>query len=157
MELKDIYELWDRLEQSSVSELELEMQGVHLRLKKGETDAVGVVPVSCQKTVSKAADEAPNAVDAPKSAPEEAARTDNANRSCIKAPLVGTFYLAPAPGETPFVTVGQQVHKGDVVGIIEAMKLVNEITAHEDGIVTAIVAEDGSMVEFDQVLVELMK
>jgi acetyl-CoA carboxylase biotin carboxyl carrier protein len=73
----------------------------------------------------------------------------------IKAPLVGTFYRAPSPEDKPFVTIGQTVKKGDVVGIIEAMKMMNEITAAQDGVVTAIDAEDGSLVEYDQTLVRL--
>lgn len=73
----------------------------------------------------------------------------------VKAPLVGTFYCAPSPEEKPFVSVGQTVKKGDVVGIIEAMKLMNEITAPEDGVVKSIFAENGNMVEYGEVLLVL--
>lgn len=73
----------------------------------------------------------------------------------VKAPLVGTFYCAPSPEETPFVTVGQSVKKGDVVAIIEAMKLMNEITAPADGVVKSIFAENGNMVEYGEVLMVL--
>ena len=69
--------------------------------------------------------------------------------------MVGTFYQAPSPEEAPFVTVGQKVKKGDVVGIIEAMKLMNEITAPCDGIIETIDAENGQMVEFHQVLMRI--
>ena len=65
----------------------------------------------------------------------------------VKAPLVGTFYCAPSPEEKPFVEVGQSVRQGDVVGIIEAMKLMNEITAPADGVVKSIHAENGNMVQ----------
>ena len=71
------------------------------------------------------------------------------------APLVGTFYRAASPEKEPFVKVGQRVRKGDVVGIIEAMKLMNEVTADHDGIVKEIPAENGALVSFHQTLVRL--
>ncbi len=68
----------------------------------------------------------------------------------VKAPIVGTFYAAPAPDKAPFVTVGQQVKKGDVIMIIESMKLMNEVTSEFDGTVKEILVENGNPVEFDQ-------
>lgn len=73
----------------------------------------------------------------------------------IIAPLVGTFYTKPSPDAKPFVQVGQVVRKGDVVGIIEAMKLMNEIRAKEDGVVSRFLVEDGKLVEFQQGLIAL--
>ena len=73
----------------------------------------------------------------------------------IKAPLVGTFYTAAGPDEEPFVKPGQSVHAGDVIGIIEAMKLMNEVTADCDGTVKEVAAENGTMVEYGQPLVIL--
>ena len=66
--------------------------------------------------------------------------------------MVGTFYAAPSPGAAPFVKVGQRVRKGDVVGIIEAMKIMNEIKAPCDGKIIRIMAQPGDMVEYNQVL-----
>lgn len=77
------------------------------------------------------------------------------NEKVINAPLVGTFYTKPSPDAKPFVQVGQMVHKGDVVGIIEAMKLMNEIKAKEDGVVSRFLVEDGKLVEFQQALIAL--
>lgn len=77
------------------------------------------------------------------------------NEKVIAAPLVGTFYTKPSPDAKPFVQVGQMVHKGDVVGIIEAMKLMNEIKAKEDGVVSHFLVEDGKLVEFQQGLIAL--
>lgn len=68
----------------------------------------------------------------------------------VKAPIVGTFYAAPAPDKDPFVTVGKQVKKGDVIMIIESMKLMNEVTSEFDGTVKEILVENGNPVEFDQ-------
>ena len=73
----------------------------------------------------------------------------------LRAPLAGTFYRSQAPGEPPFVSVGQLVRKGDVVGVIEAMKLFNEIRAEQGGIVKEICAENGQLVEYHQNLVRL--
>ena len=81
--------------------------------------------------------------------------TDNASAGDaaeIKASLVGTFYQAPGPDEQPYVKVGQQVKKGDVVGIIEAMKLMNEVVAPQDGVILSIDSTDGNMVQYGQVL-----
>ena len=70
----------------------------------------------------------------------------------ISSPMVGVFYAAAAPGETPFVQVGDRVQKGDVLCIIEAMKLMNEISAEEDGVITEICVNNGDVVEFGQPL-----
>lgn len=138
MNIQNIYELMARFEASSMGELNLEMEGVKVAFKKGSqaaavTAATLLEPAVIHKTEKK----------------EETSGT------AIEAPLVGTFYSAPSPDEAPFVTVGQKVKKGDVVGIIEAMKLMNEITAPCDGIIETIEAENGQMVEFHQVLMRI--
>lgn len=70
----------------------------------------------------------------------------------VKAPIIGTFYEAPAPDKEPFVKVGQKVKKGDVIMIIESMKLMNEIQSEFDGVVTEVLVENGTAVEFDQAI-----
>ena len=74
------------------------------------------------------------------------------NGNVVKSPIVGTFYAAPSPDKAPFVTVGQQVKKGDVLMIIESMKLMNEIQSEFDGKVAEILVKNGDAVEFDQPL-----
>ncbi|MEO3774793.1 acetyl-CoA carboxylase biotin carboxyl carrier protein [Micromonospora sp. B9E7] len=76
-------------------------------------------------------------------------------RAAVRAPIVGTFYRSPEPGARPFVTVGDLVRPGQPVAIVEAMKLMNEVTADRGGRVVAILVEDGQPVEYDQPLVEL--
>ena len=83
-------------------------------------------------------------------------QASDANLKEIIAPIVGTFYASPSPDEKPFVEVGQSVKKGDVVGIIEAMKLMNEITAEEDGEIIDVCATNGSVVEYGQTLFKLL-
>lgn len=73
----------------------------------------------------------------------------------MKAPIVGTFYAAPAPGKAPFVTVGSTVSKGDVLFIIESMKVMNEVTSEFDGKVAEILVKDGDAVEFDQPILRI--
>lgn len=91
-------------------------------------------------------------------APVQAAQTSQAAQAAapavsgnvVKAPIVGTFYAASAPDKPPFVTVGQQVKKGDVIMIIESMKLMNEVQSEFDGTVAEILVKNGEAVEFDQ-------
>lgn len=78
--------------------------------------------------------------------------TEKVDGTPVKAPMVGVFYAAPSPDEEPYVKVGDKVKKGDVLCIIEAMKLMNEITAEQDGEVTRICVEDGNLVEYGQTL-----
>lgn len=73
----------------------------------------------------------------------------------VKAPLVGTFYAAPGEGKEPYVKVGDTVKKGQIIGIIEAMKLMNEIESDVDGVVTEILAQNGKMVEFGQGIIRV--
>jgi acetyl-CoA carboxylase biotin carboxyl carrier protein len=80
----------------------------------------------------------------------EESQDDIVSGNTVKAPIVGTFYAAPAPDKPPFVSVGQQVKKGDVLCIIESMKLMNEIQSEYDGTVKQILVSDASAVEFDQ-------
>ena len=73
----------------------------------------------------------------------------------MKAPIVGTFYAAPAPGKAPFVTVGSTVSKGDVLFIIESMKVMNEVTSEFDGKVAEILVKDGDAVDYDQPILRI--
>lgn len=97
---------------------------------------------------------APAAATAPQAQPAAASPVEESfSGTPVEAPLVGIFYSAPAPEEPPFIEVGQQVKKGDTLFIIEAMKTMNEITAPCDGTVSRILAQNGDMVEYKQVLV----
>ena len=78
------------------------------------------------------------------------------SRDCVVAPMVGTFYRAAEPGATPFVEVGDLVEPGQVIGIVEAMKLMNHITAEHAGKVAEVLVGNGEPVEFDQPLIALV-
>jgi acetyl-CoA carboxylase biotin carboxyl carrier protein len=81
---------------------------------------------------------------------------DSGSRACVVAPMVGTFYRAAEPGATPFVEVGDLVERGQVIGIVEAMKLMNHITAEHAGKVAEVLVGNGEPVEFDQPLIALV-
>ena len=173
MDLKDVYELLDKFDGSACCEMELNLNGMQLSLKKyssidvpsglnnasglnyvaaGSTQTVvsGNIQAGLQGAGTQIQDEQGAATQT-----QAEQVTDNASAGDaiqIKAPLVGTFYQAPGPDEQPYVKVGQQVKKGDVVGIIEAMKLMNEVVAPQDGIILSIDATDGNMVQYGQVL-----
>lgn len=93
----------------------------------------------------------------PPAAPQEDAPTAPAavSGTWVKAPLVGTYYAAPSPESEPFVTVGKRVKKGDVLMIIESMKLMNEVLCEQDGIVAEILVQNGDAVEFDQPILRI--
>ena len=142
MNIQDIYQLMDRFESSAMAELDLEMEGVKVVFKKGGVmSAASAAPLATTVTE-------PVVI-------HKAEKKEEVSGTAIEAPLVGTFYAAPSPEEAPFVTVGCEVKKGDVVGIIEAMKMMNEITAPCDGIIEAINVENGQMVEYHQVLMSV--
>ncbi len=143
MDIKEVERLIEIFETSSLSELSLELGNGKLSMKRG-----GAVQGAVQSTASEVSGDK-----SAEPAEEKTAGAKQEDKKVIKAPFVGTFYRALGPAEKPFVEVGQQVKKGDVVGIVEAMKLMNEITATEDGIVESIEAEDESLVAYGDVLI----
>ena len=142
MNLKEIKEVIQLMNENGLSEIEIEKDGLKIRLRKG---VGGIV----ESSVVHAAPAAP----APRSAPAAAlASAAPAGRAPIKSPMVGTFYASPAPDAAPFVQPGNTVEVGQVICIIEAMKLMNEIKAEVRGKVTEILVHNGDPVEFGQPL-----
>lgn len=88
----------------------------------------------------------------PAAAEKTAPKNEAVNGNIVKSPIVGTFYASPSPDKAPFVKVGDKVSKGDIIMIIESMKLMNEIQSDFDGVVEQILVSDGQAVEFDQPL-----
>lgn len=162
MELKDVYELWDRFDSSKATLIELELKGDHLKLVSGmredvsenyakNTDTNVGANIGTNIATNVGASVGANIGSSVDAGADEKISEKTLGTS-VKAPLVGTFYAAPSPDEEPFVTVGKTVKKGDVVGIIEAMKLMNEVVAPVDGKVTKIEAKDGCMVQYEQTI-----
>lgn len=130
------------LEDCSLAEIEISDEEDSIRLAKPSADSP-VVAFPAQGTAAPAP-----------AAAASAAVSDSAGNA-IKSPMVGVFYAAPAPDRPPFVNVGDTVSKGDVVCIIEAMKIMNEITADKSGTITEILVENGDVVEYDQPLFKI--
>lgn len=144
---KLVRELAELLAETGLSEIEVEDGERKIRVARQITAA----PVA-QVSVPAPAAAAPAPVAAPAAAAPAAAPADD-HANALKSPMVGTCYLAAEPGAPNFVTVGQTVKAGDTVLIIEAMKVMNPITAPSAGVVKAILVENAQPVEFDQPLV----
>ena len=152
MNLRQIRELVRLLESSGLSVLEIEEADLRVRLEKGQT-AVFAQPVPA--ALPQAVPAALPVETAPAPAPVADGTVDFNRLKEVKSPLVGIFYAAPSPGAEPFAGVGSKVKKGDVLCVVEAMKLMNEITADADGEVIDVCVQNGQVVEFGQILFKL--
>ncbi len=139
MEFEELYALMDRFVRSGLTELEWKKGDEEIALRR---NTVSQVQVST-------APAAP-AVPAPAASVEE-------EGDLVRAPLVGTFYAAPAPGEAPYAAPGRQVKKGETLGLIEAMKMMSEIPAPADCVVEELMARDGEPVGYNEPLFRIRK
>lgn len=144
MTLEQITSLLKAFDASSASRLKYTCGEEQITLEK----AVAQSAVVCAPVV----EAAPVAAAQPAAAPAAASPAAGAT---IDAPLVGTFYVASAPGEAPFVKPGDTVHKGQTIGLIEAMKMINEIPAPCDCVIESLVAQDGALVGFGDPLFQI--
>ena len=161
MNQKEIKELIELLVEKDIAEFEMERGDVKLHIKRGDrtpvvvqaaASAVPIVPVAVAPTSGAGASEAAKpAVAAP------VAADDDANLHIVKSPIVGTFYEAASPGAPPFVGVGDSVKEGQVLCIIEAMKLMNEIEADATGEIVKRFVNNGSPVEYGMPLFGIKK
>ncbi len=144
MNLKEIKEILNLMNENELSELEIEREGAKIKIKK----AAGEVPGPAVRPVVEYAPPASTSLPAePAAAPPAAAKTVN-----ISSPMVGTFYRAPAPEAPPFIEIGAMVEVGQVVCIVEAMKLMNEIKSEIKGKIVDIPVANAEPVEFGQPL-----
>lgn len=140
MEIQVIEKLIQAMENSSLSKLEVEQEGIRIFMEKGSLSAVrnsNSSDVSVQE------------------GNEEQEKLSDTKYEYITAPMVGTFYAKAAPNQQAFVNIGERVKKGQIVCIIESMKLMNEIEAFMDGRIVDIHVTDGEMVEYGQKLFEI--
>ena len=147
MNLRELKELIDLLQESQLTELEVEKSGVRVRIRK-DIPAVApqavIVPPQLPPTPQEMEEAEKTSPGSP--SPEEEGRVT------LNSPVVGTFYRAPAPDADTYVEVGDSVKKGEVLCIIEAMKLMNEIESEYDGKIVSILVENGQAVEFGEPL-----
>lgn len=133
--------------QSDLTALEVSEGDLRIRLERSQSLPQAAAAVPAPQVVPVAAD-LPKAADIPPV-------VDFNHITEIKSPMVGVFYAAPMPGAQPYVSIGKKVKAGDVLCIIEAMKLMNEITAEKDGEIVDICAQDGQIIEYGQTMFKI--
>lgn len=146
MELAELYSLMERFAASGLTELEWQKKDERVALRR-ENPAVVMQAAPAVQTAAAAPTPAAPAASAPQVREED----------LVKAPLVGVFYAAPAPGEAPFVTPGTQVKKGETLCLIEAMKMMSEVPAPADCVVEEVLGRDGEAVGFGQPLFRIRR
>jgi acetyl-CoA carboxylase biotin carboxyl carrier protein len=149
MDIRKIKKLIELLEESGIEELEIREGEESVRISRGGNNRQPVyAPMPMPSMPPAMPTEAPGAPPAP--------QDNTPSGHLVRSPMVGTFYRAPTPGAASFVEVGQKVKAGDVLCIVEAMKMMNQIEADKSGTIDAILVEDGEPVEFDQPLFSIV-
>jgi acetyl-CoA carboxylase biotin carboxyl carrier protein len=165
LNLKELKEILQILEEKEITEFELEEEGIKLRIRKAPASsrtngAVGTTEAVALPTIPPAQPQAPNEAPAGASAGSTSSAGNAAGRAVaadpslvlVKSPIVGTFYRSPDPSSAPFVSLGDRVRVGQVLCIIEAMKLMNEIEAEVEGEIATILHENGQPVQYGEPL-----
>ncbi|MBA4745226.1 MAG: acetyl-CoA carboxylase biotin carboxyl carrier protein [Muricauda sp.] len=161
MDIKEIQSLIKFVAKSGASEVKLEMEDIKITIRTGstssstpETTIVQQIPVAQAPSAAAPAAQAPATTqEAASPAPSDSKKGDDDSKYItIKSPIIGTFYRKPSPDKPPFVEVGSSINKGDVLCVIEAMKLFNDIESEVSGKIVKILVDDSSPVEFDQPL-----
>ena len=148
MDIRKVKKLMELLEESGMAEIEIKEGEESVKISRyGASPAPSLTPAQSFVPQQPVSTPAPVAT-----SPVVTAENQTSDQSIV-SPMVGTFYSAPSPTAKPFVTVGQKINQGDTVGIIEAMKIMNQIEADQSGTVTEILIKDGEAVEFGQPLI----
>ena len=148
MDIRKVKKLMELLEESGMAEIEIKEGEESVKISRyGASPAPSLMPP--QSLVP----QQPVSTPAPVATSSVVTAENQTSDQSIVSPMVGTFYSAPSPTAKPFVTIGQKINQGDTVGIIEAMKIMNQIEADQSGTVTEILIKDGEAVEFGQPLI----
>lgn len=150
-----LHQLLALLGESDIQELKLEGDDFRLEVRRNLPAAAPVAMIQAPAAMAMPAAPPPVAVAATPSVPPPAAAAARSDLLEVTAPMVATFYRSPAPGEAPFVEVGSRISTGQTVCILEAMKLMNELETEVSGEVVEILVENGTPVEFGQVLMRV--
>lgn len=155
MDIRKVKKLIELLEESNIDEIEIKEGEESVRISRNSAQNLMAAhaPMYAAPAPAPAPVAAAPAAEAPAAAPEPA---PVAAGHVVKSPMVGTFYRAPSPSSPSFAEVGQQVKVGDVICIVEAMKMMNQIEADKSGTIEAILVENGEPVEFDQPLFSIV-
>ena len=150
MDIRKVKKLIELLDESGIAEIEITEGEESVRISRhGAGVPAMAAPMQMQMPIA-AAPAAPEA--APAATPEADAAEPEEEGSAVTAPMVGTYYSAPSPGSPPFVQTGDRVNEGDVLCIIEAMKMMNQIEAEVSGTIKSIRVQNGEPVEYGQIL-----
>jgi acetyl-CoA carboxylase biotin carboxyl carrier protein len=152
MDIRKVKKLIELLEESNVAEIEIKEGEETVRISRNHPQNMQPQQYYVQQPMAMAA---PPVAAAPAATPAAENKPTHKGET-IKSPMVGTFYRCPAPNTPPFVAVGQTVKATDVIGIVEAMKMMNQIQAGKAGVIEAILVEDNQPVEYDQPLVVIV-
>ncbi len=152
MDIKDLEQILELIKQNDITDFELNQEGTQLKLSRAKPE-FKVMASSVSSSIEPAIyHSVPQIATQPVASSEAAAPAVNPNHYKVESPLVGTFYRKPSPDASSFVEEGAKVKKGDTLCIVEAMKLMNEIDAPISGTLVKILAGDGDVVEFGEVL-----
>lgn len=154
MDIRKVKKLIELLEESNIDEIEIKEGEESVRISRNSAQAAQMAAPMAPAYA--APPPPPPAAAAPAPAAPAAPEPEAATGHVVNSPMVGTFYSSPSPTSPPFVEVGQTVKIGDVVCIVEAMKMMNQIEADKAGTVEAILVENGAPVEFDQPLFSIV-
>ncbi|PAV48064.1 acetyl-CoA carboxylase, biotin carboxyl carrier protein [Pseudomonas sp. HAR-UPW-AIA-41] len=150
MDIRKVKKLIELLEESGIDELEIREGEESVRISRHSKQAFVQQPVYAAAPAPAAAPAAP--VAAAPAAEAAAPAAAKLNGSVVRSPMVGTFYRAASPTSANFAEVGQSVKKGDILCIVEAMKMMNHIEAESSGVIESILVDNGQPVEYDQPL-----
>jgi acetyl-CoA carboxylase biotin carboxyl carrier protein len=152
MDIRKVKKLIELLEESNIDELEIREgeESVRISRNNGRITQMMAAPMMAAPAPAPVA-AAPSAIAAP-----AAAAAPVSNAYIVRSPMVGTYYSAPSPDSPPFIEVGKHVKVGDVLCIIEAMKMMNQIQADKAGVIEAILVVDGQPLEFDQPIITIV-
>jgi acetyl-CoA carboxylase biotin carboxyl carrier protein len=150
MDIKEIQNLIKFVAKSGASEVKLEMEDVKITIRTGESHKGETTYI--QQVPAMAAAPAQQGQEAPAQVAPDTEATEDSKYIMVKSPIIGTFYRKPSPDKPMFVEVGSNINTGDVLCVIEAMKLFNEIESEVSGKIVKILVDDASPVEFDQPL-----
>ena len=156
MKMQDIYNMMDRFETSGIARLKLAWDNVELELERATAPVVVAAPTASVQAPVAVAPQASGQTSEPAAVASASANPgtpESAQGTFITAPLVGTFYAAPAPDKPPYVQPGDTVKKGDTVCLLEAMKMMSEVVAPCDCVIEEIMVADGELCSFDAPLI----
>ncbi|HOW58943.1 MAG TPA: acetyl-CoA carboxylase biotin carboxyl carrier protein [Candidatus Omnitrophota bacterium] len=160
MNIKEIKELLELMADHNVSEIEIEKDNMKIKLRKMPNGKIMMEhgqPMTAMMPPIQTVVAAPAQIASVSSAAAAVPSAVEDGVTIVRSPMVGTFYAAPAPDQPAYVSVGKVVKDGDVLCIIEAMKLMNEIKAEGGGTVTEILVQNGQTVEYDQPILKIKK